>query len=170
MAVTVPSQPGRPGGRAAEVAELLRLAVPDPAGASSAGFSAYGAPRKLRLGLDRRVSFEFVETPLREALSFLAELGGINIVLLPGERGRGARPVSLRVEAMPLEHALRWLATLSGVGAHVESGAVVFGGPGRSRLVLRVYDIRDFAPVRDFPGPDMVLDPNPKRLFGFARR
>ena len=151
------------GGEELRLSELIELIVgPAAVEAEKPGFSGDGAPEEMRLRLRKKVSFEFAETPLREALDFLAVLGGVTVVLLPEVAEEGTNPVTLAVEAMTLEHAFSWVARLAGIPARVEMGAVVFGPGKKTDLVIRVYDIRDFAPVTDFPGPDIVLGAAPE--------
>lgn len=138
--------------------ELIKLAIPEAAAEKARpSLCVEGASRELLARLQRKVSFEFVDTPLREALNFLSEIGDVTVVLMPEASGSGDTPVSLRVEAMPLQHALGWVAYLAGLPARVEDEAVAVGSMRAAAPVLRIYDIRDLAPVADFPGPEIVL-------------
>jgi len=76
----------------------------------------------------RRVTFDFVETPLADVVNFLAALVDANMVVLPGVNKQAA--VTLRVNEMPLGQALQWIARLVGARVDVREGAVVIE-PGR---------------------------------------
>jgi hypothetical protein len=137
--------------------DLILLSVPENAAlASGNDFSVEGASKELRARFEKKVSFEFVDTPLREALDFLSSLGDVTIVLMPAAEASAETPITLRVDGMPLRHALGWVARLAGLPACVVDEAVAVGVRDEN-VYLRVYDVRDFAQPPDFPGPDIVL-------------
>ena len=73
--------------------------------------------------LSRHVTLEFAGTPLVDALSFLSQLTGANIVLDPKVRTANP-PVSLKVQDMEAATVIRWLMQLSGNFADVRNQAI----------------------------------------------
>lgn len=64
--------------------------------------------------LDRKVSFEFVDTPLAEACEFVRHIAGVNVIVDPKSIENGAPPINLRVADMKLSDALTWVCKLAG--------------------------------------------------------
>lgn len=62
--------------------------------------------------LNRKITFEFVDTPLDEGLAFLSSLTKVKLNLLVS-KDAARIPVSLRVQDMELARALRWIARLA---------------------------------------------------------
>jgi hypothetical protein len=73
--------------------------------------------------LQRRVSFEFVDTPLEEAANFLVSLCKIKMAASPAVAETAA---SLRVTNMQLANAIRWIARLSGTKLITKDGELLF--------------------------------------------
>ena len=73
--------------------------------------------------LQRKVSFEFVDTPLSEAIAFLRQLSNVSIVIDPAAR-EGVPALSLRVTDMSLESALRLMCKVGGAKYDLQDGAV----------------------------------------------
>ncbi|HYG75840.1 MAG TPA: hypothetical protein VEK08_12620 [Planctomycetota bacterium] len=76
--------------------------------------------------LSRNVSFEFVDTPLAEALAFLNSLTKLNIILDPkvAAEGTDKAAISLRVQDMKMYQALYWICTLAGLEMQLRSQAI----------------------------------------------
>ena len=68
---------------------------------------------EIRKKLSRRVSFEFVDTPVEEAITFIQTLSKVNIVLDPKVADKGLPTITLRVTDMDLKTALDWICRLS---------------------------------------------------------
>jgi len=117
--------------------------------------------REMRTKLQRKVSFEFVETPLSEAINFLQTLTKINMILDPKAlegRGGANTPITLKVRDMTLELALKWILRLAELDYTLKGKAVFISTPERMRgnVEFRIYDVRDLtAAVTDFPGPEV---------------
>jgi hypothetical protein len=80
--------------------------------------------------LARKVSFEFVDTPFGEAIQFLQTLTRTTFVLDPGAcENPGEKTVTLRVNAMSLGAALRWMASLAGLDYTFKDGAIFISTP-----------------------------------------
>jgi len=66
--------------------------------------------------LDKRVSVDFKETALTDAVAFFGSLGKINIVLHRKVREKlGKSPVTMKLTSVPLGHAVRVLAAAEGL-------------------------------------------------------
>jgi hypothetical protein len=82
--------------------------------------------RKLRKKLERRVSFEFVDTPLPEAVEFLAKEGKTKVVLPDEVREKVGDPkVTFRATDMTFGRALRWTTRLAGLDYGMTDGEIV---------------------------------------------
>lgn len=71
----------------------------------------------------KKVTFDFVETPLADVMNFIQNLVGVNMVVAPGVDRRA--DVTLRVHEMAAGPAVKWIATLVGARMDVRDGAVV---------------------------------------------
>ncbi len=144
-------------------APLLRQAGPPPEMA------------QLKAALAKKVTFDFAETPLRDVLTFLSQLLGINIVLDPAVDGD--KPVTLRVNEMASAQALSWVARLAGAQMRVENGAVFIAppprlkGPGREPRLLAKAQLRlGKLGVVELYLYDDLLDPDLRHLLVQALR
>ncbi|HEY3321753.1 MAG TPA: hypothetical protein VGP72_14880 [Planctomycetota bacterium] len=116
----------------------------------------------IRKKLSRHVSFEFVDTPLEEAIQFLNTLSKINIIIDPKITAEGAQktPITLRVQDMEMETALKWILRLAELEYDLRNQAVFITKKANliSNIELEIYDIRDLTTaITDFPGPRVDL-------------
>jgi len=82
------------------------------------------AAKEIEKALERKISFDFVDTPLKEALAFLREIAKVNFVL-DAPIGKKHNPqVNLRVADMPLSQALGWVCKLTECKWEIAGGAV----------------------------------------------
>jgi len=72
---------------------------------------------------NKRVTFDFVETPIVDAMNFVQALIGANLVIDPGMDQQA--PLTLRVNEMPVGQALQWMAKMVGAKMDVRDGAIV---------------------------------------------
>lgn len=113
--------------------------------------------------LDRKVTFEFVETPLSEALQFLQTLTETTIILDPSafdDDGGDSTPITLNVTKMPLRVALKWILRLADLDFALKNEAVFISTPQKlaGEVELKIYDVRDLThQITNFPGPDLIL-------------
>jgi len=115
---------------------------------------------RLREALERRVTFDFVETPLPDVVSFLANVADVNMVLDSEAAKGGVPPISLRVENMTLGAALNWICKLVGFRFSLKDEAVFLSKPERipSATVTRIYDITDLTmEIKNFKGRQRAL-------------
>lgn len=118
--------------------------------------------QEIRKKLSRKVSFEFVDTPLDEAIGFLRSLTSVNIVLDPKVAAEGANktPITLRVQDMDMETALKWILRLAELDYDLRNQVVFITKTANlaSNVELVIYDVRDLTTtVQDFPGPRIDL-------------
>jgi len=95
--------------------------------------------REIRCRLDRRVSFEFDETPFGEAVAFLRTLTNVNFVFDPALERRGVTSsggvrLSLKAADMSAADALTWMTRLAGADYTFRNGAVFIASPARIRM------------------------------------
>ncbi len=117
---------------------------------------------EIRKKMKRLVSFEFVDTPLEDALKFLNSLSKISIILDPKAVAEGANktPINLHVQDMPLDLALKWVLKLAELEYDLRNQAVFITKKADAAATgeLEIYDIRDLTTtVTDFPGPRIDL-------------
>ena len=91
---------------------------------------------------EKRVSFEFADTPLADALKFLRMTGRINIVLHRDVRAKlGKEPVTIALKNVRLMSAIRALSASLGLEARVIEGGIVllkFPPPDADKTVGKI--------------------------------
>jgi len=94
---------------------------------------------------NKKVSFDFVETPLQDVISFLSALTEVSVVLDTEAIKEEARSITLRVNDLPLGSALNWVCKLAGLRYTLKDEAVFISRPERTyeRPVLRMYGVDD---------------------------
>jgi hypothetical protein len=112
-----------------------------------------------------RISLEFADTPLPEALDFIRSFSGIDFVIDAKVRERypdDQLKVSLKVRDIPLESALKLLLGSRSLGAVYRDGVllIVLKEDLDKDVALRMYDVRDLLmKIQDHPGPTIELKP-----------
>ena len=98
--------------------------------------------RKIAEAMKRKVSFDFVETPLGDALNFLQALVNANIIVAPEVKRN--QPLTLRVNDMPIGQALQWMVKLVGAKMEIRDGAIYISGEhGEVKPPARGGNVRD---------------------------
>ncbi len=84
------------------------------------------AEEKIRKAMSRKVSFEFVDTPLSDTLQFVRQLTNLPIVVDPkvAADGKDKTPINLRVADMDLDKALQWTLKLAELEYKIQDQAV----------------------------------------------
>jgi type II secretory pathway component GspD/PulD (secretin) len=75
--------------------------------------------------LDKRVSMEFVDEGLEDALTTIAAVTGINVIVDPRVREKKLK-LNLRVRAMEVSNVLKWMARLTDTYIEVLDQALYF--------------------------------------------
>jgi len=156
QAFTVPQDGGAiyvPRERAEEVRERkapTHIGYPD-------GEEAW--QRRIREGLNKKITFDFVERPLQDVVSFLSSLTDTNIFLDP-DAARDAPNVTLRVNEMRAAAALDWVLKLVALRRVDRDGVVFLTRPEAisQKPILRMYDVTDLTiDIKDFPRRQQAL-------------
>ena len=79
----------------------------------------------------KKVSFDFVDTPLQDAVAFMRQVLDVNMVLDPAVNGKQA--LTLRVNDMPAGRALQWMAKVGGGEMKIQDGAVYFAATPKAK-------------------------------------
>ncbi|HEV3116031.1 MAG TPA: hypothetical protein VGY58_03190, partial [Gemmataceae bacterium] len=96
--------------------------------------------------LNRVVTISYNSVPLRKALEDISTNVGIDIVL----GADGDEPITLKLENVKLQTALRFMTKDLGLGYSVQDGVLVVSGENESgRLVTRVHPVRDLVIGKD---------------------
>ena len=131
--------------------------------ASAFGGDEVKAPEweaRIKEAMGTKISFDFVETPLQDVISFISSLTDVTIVL-DSEAIKDQPPtVTLRVNDMRLEAALNWVLKLVNLKYTLKDEAVFVSKPERihDKPVLRMYDVTDLTiDIKNFQGRQQAL-------------
>ncbi len=116
--------------------------------------SLYLAPdKKLAERLQRKVTFDFVDTNMEEAMQFTRQITGIYTAIDPAlAAAKKNEKISLRVTDMNFDLALDWIAQLSGLNSVKRGSVIILTTPERAtRLLSRPQSYR--LPVVKGEGP-----------------
>ena len=86
--------------------------------------------------LNTIISFEFVDTPLKDVVAFVREKTNTNMIV---DAEAGGAPITLKLNNVPLKTAFRYL--LPKGYEYVIEGDIFH--IYRQKMELRVYDVRD---------------------------
>jgi len=86
----------------------------------------------------KKVSFDFVDTSMGDALSFVRALLDVNIVVDPKVKSK--TPLTLTVQDMAVGPALQWLLRLGGATMEIKNGAIYVKPDTKTEMTeVRVY-------------------------------
>ena len=106
--------------------------------------------------LEQKVSFDFVETPLQDVVTFLQQITNATIILDARSLSGLASPeVTLKVTDMKLSQALEWILSQVGLQYALNNNAILIGNQDAvgGDAQLKLYDVTDVTlEIRDFPG------------------
>ena len=109
----------------------------------------------------QRVTVDFEQVKLTEALDFLRDATGLNLVLLPAAVVKDAeQPVRLKAKDLSVKSVLNLLLRSRGLTVAWRDGAlaVVPAEEVQEDVALKIYDVRShLLKLPDFPGPRMEL-------------
>ena len=112
---------------------------------------------RLRRTLDEPTSIDFHDTPLADVLRYLDDLHGISNVVIdraatsPAGRPLGEKPVTLKLDNVPLHAALKAVEDVANVSFVVTSYGLV--------LTVKDSSIKDHMLLKDFVAMPRVLPP-----------
>ena len=107
-----------------------------------------------------RVSVDFKESPLENAIAFLREQTGLNFHL--GSDHTDAK-VTMKLKDVSARTVLKYALKPHDLSAAWREGVIVIESRGRAgvKMVMRVYDVRNQAvPLEDHPGQEIELASN----------
>jgi type II secretory pathway component GspD/PulD (secretin) len=110
-----------------------------------------------------RVTVDFKDNTLDEALGFLRDFSGLNIVI-DAEVSEKLAPeqmkVTLRVKDLLLKSTLKLMLSARDLTATYKEGVILVVPKGKvdKAVSLQIYDVRDLlVKIQDFPGPKVEL-------------
>jgi len=149
-------------------AELLN---PEKTGKRATSPSPGGTPlepsSELTSRLTEPISFDFQDVAFNDVLDFLADAANVSIIPSPRVDLKNLR-VSLRVDQLPLELALKYLVKNTGLAYRLEEGVILIASPEEFEsepLETRVFFLRaglgPFALETSAVEPSTVLEMDP---------
>jgi len=115
---------------------------------------------RIKEAMNRKISFDFVETPLQDVIAFISSLVDVTIVLDSEAIKDEPRSVTLRVNDMRLESALNWVLKLVQLKYTPKDEAIFVSKAERihDKPILRMYDVTDLTiDIKDFQGRQQAL-------------
>jgi type II secretory pathway component GspD/PulD (secretin) len=102
--------------------------------------------KQIKAQFEKRISFDFVDTPLSDAIAFLTGITGANIVLDSAAVKGDRTPVTLRISDMKFGPALDWIMRLVNLSYVLKDESVFITTAERldNRFINRVFDSRDY--------------------------
>ncbi|MBI1991720.1 MAG: hypothetical protein HYS71_00570, partial [Candidatus Omnitrophica bacterium] len=150
---------------AAMVNEVMRAQLlPDGTrqGSAAAAQRLTQAPRELlSAALTQPVSFRFRDVPLSDVIEFISDAANLSIIPSP-RLDLTARRVSLTVNDLPLEQAVKYLARSLSLAYRVEPDAILIAAPeefSSEPLETRVFFLRNG--LGPFALATSAVEPNP---------
>ncbi len=120
-----------------------------------------------------QVNINYDNTPLREAVNFLAQYANVNIIVLPKvfeEKTEDELLITLKADGITVANALELITMTKGLSYRVEQGVVQIATAAEAlgNMLLDLYDVKDLTvPIQSFPGEDINLVPSGGFGFGF---
>lgn len=115
---------------------------------------------KIREAMNKKIAFDFVETPLADVVTFISSLVDVTIVLDHEALKDENKTVTLKVSDMRLEAALNWVLRLVGLKYTLKDEAIFVSKPERiyDKPVMRMYDVTDLTiDIKNFQGRQQAL-------------
>ena len=138
------------------------LASAGPAFAQERGTDSARVVRERLASL--RLSIDFTNAKLEEAIAYFQEFSGLNFHLDASARAKDGEDVvrvTMKLKDVSMKTALKLILNPRDLGCVYRDGVIVVAAKSRlgSETVTRVYDIRDvLSTLQDFPGPKFELD------------
>ena len=130
---------------------------------ASPAFADEARDEALRRMETLKVSVDFTDMRLAEAVEYVRELTGINFVILPkvAEKDPEAK-VTLKVRELSVKSVLKLMLASRGLVATWRDGAVVIlpREDLQDSVTMRMFDVRSLlVKIQDFQGPKVELAP-----------
>ena len=95
--------------------------------------------------MQKRISFDFVDTPLPDVVAFLKNLTGINMILDTAAVSGADTPITLKETDMRLDAAMDWILRLVDLKYAIREEAIFISTHDRISLksATLAYDLRD---------------------------
>jgi hypothetical protein len=132
---------------------LVSMAALAPAGEGN----REDAVRKLET---LKVTVDFQDVKLGEAIDYLRDVTGLNLVLLPRAAEKGEFKVRLKVRELTVKSTLKLMLSGHGLSVTWRDGAVVVLPQEdlQDEVTFQMYDVRaQLVKLSDFPGPKVEL-------------
>jgi len=116
------------------------------------------AQRKLTEQMEKKISFDFVDTPLSDVVAYLSKETGANIVLDPAAVQGDDVPVTLKVTDMRANAALGWVLRLTQLDSSKQDEALFVSSKERiaQAPTMQIYEVRDLlAAIPDYSGTSL---------------
>ncbi len=110
--------------------------------------------KRVLASLSKKVSFDCVETPLPDIVSFLSAVLGVHVMLDPQVRYADLPGLTVRANEMSVGQALRWACRLAGLIYFWHDGAIYITSSERAGKVLRQE--RALRPLQQPPTPELA--------------
>jgi hypothetical protein len=114
--------------------------------------------RAKRALLEKKIYFEFIETPFAEAMRHISKLSGVQITWDPD---LPKKPITLKMTQVSVWVALKWVGKMAGPDAWPDvqrDGSVKI--TRHSRFSMGIYDVQEIIE----PVPDFGTPPDPLRV------
>ena len=109
----------------------------------------------------QKITVDFDQVKLADALDFLRDATGLNLVLLPSGAAKDAdQPVRLKAKDLTVKSVLKLLLHQRGLTVAWRDGAlaIVPVEDVQEDVAMKIYDVRSqLLKIEDFPGPVMEL-------------
>ncbi|MEK7412631.1 MAG: hypothetical protein AAB263_04860 [Planctomycetota bacterium] len=107
--------------------------------------------------LKQRITVQFVDTPLEEAVKTIRGLTGLNIVVATAITAAGGKPVSLDFKDTGCEEVLKWIMQTTDLKMAIQNGAIQISNEEiHGATKTKLYDISDLTmKIEDFKGIDI---------------
>lgn len=110
-----------------------------------------------------RVTVDFASTPFEEAVAYLRDFSGLNIVVDPEvyqQQSADSIKVTLKAKDLLFRSVLKLMLGSHGLSAQTRDGVLVIVPKGKldKAVTLELYDVRDLlVKIQDHPGPKVEL-------------
>ena len=123
--------------------------------------------KEIKKQLEKRLSFDFVDTPLTNVVAFLQNLAGCNMVIDPAVlEGMGPK-ITLKVTDMKLEPALKWILRLADLDFELKDEVIFI--TKWDKQALHLYEVSELIQLVKQDGAEGKDGLTPLRLISFIK-